>query len=235
MSQRHRQHLWSEAHVAGSPDPTLGAVIGRQLADLRAARGLTQTDAARLLQDNGLRWSRDQVQFLESGKREGIEVRELIALAVTFRAPLSYWLEGAAGLGPGDAPGRWAALDEQMQVDLDWVGWLLAGGNPARNSGGFYGDPVGAFPDSFAETSEYALVTSMPIMAEEKRAAQRLGVTPEAVRSGALRLWGEPLPRRRDREVGTEAMTTKRRAARRGHVTRVLLAELRATIEENDP
>lgn len=200
---------------------------------------MTQREVARLLQANGLEWSRDQVQFLEHGQREGLEVRDLVGLSAAFGVPVAYWLAGPGSAGPGGAPGRWVALSEQIQVELGWLAQLFSG-RAHRGQGalaGFYGEPVGTTAEPPAETAEYGiLMLDAPIDQEEFDAARRLGISPQAVRALGLRLWRMPLVWRRAVLLGPEAesLPTRTRAARRGHITRALLAEMREALREED-
>lgn len=61
----------------------------------------------------------------------------------------------------------------------------------------------------------------------DRKAAQTLGVTPEAVNAAARALWGHGLAAERDRRIGDPAAT----AQKRGRVTRQLIAELKHTIK----
>jgi transcriptional regulator with XRE-family HTH domain len=213
---------------------SFGASAGRQLARLSEERGLSQRDVARLLQGNGLEWSRDQVQYFESGQREGLEVREWVALSAAFGVPLAYWLGGPGGPGPGGAEGRWVALDGQMQVELGWLRSLVR--TRIGSLRGFYGEPVGTLSDPPTETSEFELAMNRPLDKEEREMAHRLGITPEAVRALGLRLWRKPLVWRREELLGRDAGTRPpgRRTALRGHITRALTAEMREALKEDD-
>lgn len=58
------------------------------------------------------------------------------------------------------------------------------------------------------------------------KAARRLGIQPEAADAAARRLWGRGLSAERDARLGT-ATRSRADQARRGHVTRHLIEELR--------
>ncbi|MGW5123278.1 helix-turn-helix domain-containing protein [Streptomyces sp. NPDC004069] len=60
------------------------------------------------------------------------------------------------------------------------------------------------------------------------KAAQRLGWSPQEVDATAHRLWGRSLTAEREARIGG-APRTRADQARRGHVTRQLMGELRAT------
>lgn len=63
----------------------------------------------------------------------------------------------------------------------------------------------------------------------EIKAAARLGMPPEKLRSLAVSLWGHSLSQERERRLGDVAGLSQRSAqARRGHITRQLLVELAA-------
>ena len=61
----------------------------------------------------------------------------------------------------------------------------------------------------------------------ERKAARAVGIEPAMMRAIALDLWGRSLVEERDRRTGHDVSGRSRQAVR-GHVTRALLAELRA-------
>jgi hypothetical protein len=68
----------------------------------------------------------------------------------------------------------------------------------------------------------------------DTKAAQRLRVTPEAIREGAYRLWGKSLTEERDERVKAKASpdaTPRTLQAIRGHITRVMIEELRPALK----
>ena len=69
----------------------------------------------------------------------------------------------------------------------------------------------------------------------ERKAARVLGATPVLVALAAVKCWGRPLTdEREDRmtNAGVEGVSPRVLQARRGHVTRTLLAELRSLLDE---
>jgi transcriptional regulator with XRE-family HTH domain len=60
------------------------AVIGDRVGKIREARGMTRDKLAATLQDLGIDWSRLTVNRLEIGRREGVTVRELLALCLAL-------------------------------------------------------------------------------------------------------------------------------------------------------
>jgi len=67
------------------------------------------------------------------------------------------------------------------------------------------------------------------------KAARRLGADRQDVAVAGQELWGHGLAAERDRRLGVAAGgpgdTARGRQARRGHITRALLDELRPTVE----
>lgn len=112
---------------------------------LRDERGLTAEALAHAMSDLGVPWQRDVVANIENGRRTGITVDELLALAVALEvtpAALLFDLEAesaeiAAGVqatpaealmwtwGMGALPGLTTARpDEAEQLRRVWLEWL---------------------------------------------------------------------------------------------------------------
>lgn len=74
------------AAPAVTPDP-ITKLIGERVLERRNATGMTQTDLGEAMTKLGPRWSRTSVAKLEAGKRGGVTVQELLALATVFDVP----------------------------------------------------------------------------------------------------------------------------------------------------
>jgi hypothetical protein len=67
----------------------------------------------------------------------------------------------------------------------------------------------------------------------ERHASRRLGVDPAQIRLGALALWRRDFDQERDDRVGdVDALEPRSRQARRGLVTREMLAEMEQMLKE---
>src|SRR5688500_12860543 len=73
---------------------TIGQVVGRNLAELREARGQTQREAATFLRGFGLSWTAANIASIESGRRESIDVGALHLLALAYDVRESRLFEG---------------------------------------------------------------------------------------------------------------------------------------------
>ncbi|MGI8680651.1 MAG: hypothetical protein ACR2JO_00655 [Mycobacteriales bacterium] len=184
----------------------LSAVIGAGLAAWRAQQGLRQEDVAFNARHVGLTWTRATVASVELGRRE-LTATELLLLPVA--------LEEAAAV---ESAPLWELVDENAKVTVSagtWlsgrhVRYLLGGPNPQQEW--LIGEPTADLPTE-AET----------------KAAGRLGVAPETVvRRGRAR-WGHRLDDEREQRLGdTSGVPARTVQARRGHITRQLIAELQA-------
>ncbi|MEU8275719.1 helix-turn-helix domain-containing protein [Microbispora bryophytorum] len=197
--------------------PLLGHVVGENLKRLRATAGLTQQQAARLLQANGVRWSRSHVAAFEAGDREVVDVGVLTLIARAFEVPPAELLDGDGPIRiTPEATWTRAALREMLTAGetdeaLTLIGQALR--MAVEAAGG-----------------EHVLVN--PLQADIDL-AMRMGVRPELVTQAAERLWGHPLQAERDRRLAEmEPMTEAQRRTRRGHITRKLTREIEPHLGE---
>lgn len=73
---------------------SIGAAVGENVRTFRAARGITQSEFARMLTTLGERWTKGRVHALENGDRESVTLSELIQLSVVLRKPLHELIAG---------------------------------------------------------------------------------------------------------------------------------------------
>jgi transcriptional regulator with XRE-family HTH domain len=237
-----------QAHVnseAPARWPSVGQVIGENLRRLRSERALTQEEAARTVREVGLPWTRKHVAALETAVREDLTIGELVLLARAFDVPLREWfvdpeareVELIRGTrvrsrGVRQAGVRAAGLYAMFASDPDTSAGPPRTPEPGGSSGGLRS------PVSGREVRLVGQANSLvgPLMRgdevlftlAELKAAERLGWDPDRVRDMAMRLWGTTLNAERDRRVGTTSDGgSSRLGARRGHVTRALIEELR--------
>lgn len=182
----------------------LSAVIGAGLAAWRAQQGLRQEDVALSARHVGLMWTRPTVAAVELGRRE-LTATELLLLPVV--------LEGAAA---GISARLWELVAEDAKVRVSPETWLIGRqvryllGEPNPRQEWLMGEPRADLPTE-----------------AERKAAGRLGVAPETVvRRGRAR-WGHRLDDEREQRLGvTSGVPARTVQARRGHITRQLIAEL---------
>lgn len=186
---------------ARSPEDALAEA----LADTRRERRWAQADLAAYLRSRGLPWTRDTVRHVEDRSRE-VSVSEFFRLVelLHIRFEGSLLLDDSSNSAGGGT---------------DFLVSILQGDGSSREIG-LMQLKVAMYADAEADR------------AIEQSVAERLGVGPEEVREAALRTWGRGLAEERERRV-RRRLDGRDLPARgvqgvRGHVTRDLLAELRA-------
>ena len=187
--------------------PTVGQVVGRNLARLRVRRGRTQKEAAGDLRASGLAWTAATIASIESGRREGIEFGELVLLAHAYDVPVAEFFQGEGEVRlSGEATVELAALRR----------WLAGAGELVVTLSGLAAKrALGLIP---GETVSFQADAEL---------AARLGLRPEDVSAAAEKLWGRTLHQERERRLAELGeMTPAQRRSRRGHITRRLAREL---------
>lgn len=204
--------------------PSFEVALGRRLREARTARGLTSAEVAERSRELGLRWDRSAVGKIETGDRP-VSVIELYILAMITRQPVvelvpheACWLTESVTAHEGALPANMAGL-----------------------AGGL--DPVG-LRSALTEAKAGVERADARVLATERRVAmsrteavtkvaRRLEADPWMVATAADRLWGHTLEIERDQRTGVvEGEAMRARQARRGHVTRTLVEELRPAVEE---
>jgi transcriptional regulator with XRE-family HTH domain len=233
------------------PPVPLHQLIGARLRQLREAAGLRQEDIATQARVLGFDWVRGTVAMIEGGHRR-VTLEEFLALPLL----LSYVGIPDISLSrliPTDTP---AQLNAQAAVSADTAHRFLTGksageqdtqkGGPAVTEGRDEWDEAIALwrrwatgrsrrprgPDPAAISA--AIVDSRGDALAN--AARVLDVSPVAVSLAALLTWGRLLTAERDdrvrQRVGASAPDARTLQAVRGHVTRTLLEELRAVLQD---
>jgi transcriptional regulator with XRE-family HTH domain len=201
-----------------------GEVIGGALRRLRRERGLTQEQVALKAQDAGLPWTADTVAGLELGRREDLTVGELLVLttAMDIKSAVDWFREA-----------DWVQATPYVCMDQEAVVSILEG--RLDDQGRHFGHGQVDYRNAPRSMVIAGLVGLFRPTDAEFNAAGRLGVRVDAIMAAAQHLWdGRRLDEERDRRLGsTKDMTPNERRARRGRVTRALLGELRAALDES--
>lgn len=198
--------------------PLVGHVAGENLKRLRNEAGVTQAEAARRLQANGVRWTRSQVAAFEAGNRESVDIGVLVLMARCVGVPAAEFFagEGSVRITP-EATWTRRAFRE-----------LLSGG-PTEEALTLTGH---AFR-TMLEGAGISHAQVNPIQADTELAS-RLGVPVEQVVAAAERLWGHAVQQERERQIAEmEPMTEQERRTRRGHITRRLAKLIEPEIRGN--
>lgn len=170
------------------------------------------------------------VAAIESGERSA-SYPEILALSVVFGVPQHELLagDGMVIVSPQQATSLFYAEPGHSAVQLggripleslrqaSQLGYLMAASY------------TGAQGTMSGDMFDIAIKTGSFIVDDDTRkAAKRLGVTAEQVGAAAQRLWGQTLALERDDRLGDiEGLPARTVQARRGHVTRRLISELR--------
>jgi transcriptional regulator with XRE-family HTH domain len=214
----------------------LHQVIGRRLRALRTAAGRLQEDVAAAARAWGFDWQRGTVAMIELGRRR-VTAEELIALpAIARDAGLEGFslgedvmvilspLAGAPTLSPS-GPLR------SHHVELVPIGHGRAPDTPeAREIRRL--EPRLRHKQAEAEVFRIALESHGDA---ETKAARVLGVSPIVVAMAAQRRFRQSLTAQRDAVAagreGIGSIDPRRLQARRGHITRQLVEELRPFVK----
>lgn len=186
---------------------TLGAVVGENLARLRASRRQTQTEAAAFLREHGLSWSSANVAQIESGRRQNLTVTDLVMLSDAYKVQPAEWFAGKGSI----------QIAEHVRITREELRQALAGGD------------FTVMLDAHQRARRY--VGSEPARA----ASLQLRRPVEEVEAAAADLWRRSVQDERDQRVGDVADRPMRSVqALRGQVTRALVAELRSHFEAQE-
>lgn len=223
-------------------------VVGENVRRIREAAGARQEDVATAARGMGLSWTRSKVAALERGDKS-LDLAETVLLAEAIGevagqpVSLSDLFAGAGAvrlsrkmLLTRDALRRFVG-DEPVQLlltdvpDQDvWIQAAIAGVQAATEAVPAKLERMRllAGPGVAMQT----LVHAEAVVGEvEERAGRSLGLSKVEVAWLSVRLWGRTLGEERDARV-TEDVPTATRSAMRGRVTRELVKELRARLEE---
>jgi hypothetical protein len=200
--------------MANTPAP-LRQVVAARLRQYRehSLLGLTQDHVGRAAQRLGFDWGRSSVAAIELGERD-LSAAELLALPYIIDEAVRVSMPGArvsfrVSLAELLAPGRLEVLALSDVVHL----------RPKQVETWLGADPPGIAPRRLTDDTTGEA---------EQKAARRLGVDISVLASTTNNLWGRSLTAERDaRLTGRDDLTPQTR----GHVTRVLLDEIRDELE----
>jgi transcriptional regulator with XRE-family HTH domain len=204
-----------------NPAPNLAKALGHRVRVLRTGKGWSQLRLAELAVESGLReWRRPLIANLEAGHRR-LDLGEAIVLASVFGVPLLDLL-----------PAERLLLTEHRAMSPQQVRWYLSGGLDGKEDRTrdleLDADYLAWFLGRSTEREEAAA-----------KAARALGISRSEIDSLAQALWGTSLPAERDRRLAempdAEELSARSRQARRGHITRALLSELRQHMATKRP
>ncbi len=231
----------------------LGGILGAAIREARETRRLRQDDLAAVAREVGLPWTRVTVAAIEIGRRR-LTLDEFLLLPAVLNftelaelfpmdswvgltketsvhsTELKYILSGKAGKGhPGnyDTPAQRKLQNEfpRQQIRDIVQGTVIPKVVEVIRR---------VWPEVESGGNEFLIQCEMEAKRDaEQKAARRLHVSPFEVALAAQKLWGRSLTAERDRQVAfreTDAAATGRRRAIRGHVTRLLVEEIRPLV-----
>ena len=173
-------------------------VIARNLAELRAERGSTQTDVAEAMRRVGFRWQSNRVAQIETLRRP-VALLEVVGLSRAFGVSVSRLLSGEDEID----------LPTGTTVPLAAIRAALAG------------EPVSSDDWQVAERRNAA-------RDELRKIAKRLDLDWKDLSALSFTMWGgRSFFAERESRLGDVSGMSKRSAqTKRGHVTRALLADI---------
>jgi transcriptional regulator with XRE-family HTH domain len=224
---------------AVEPAP-FGVALGHRLRVLRERGGHTADDMARYARIHGLGWDRSTYARIELGQRT-VTAAELLLLPRVFECPLTDLLP--------DEPVRLTdtatATPEALRTAVTrrprrGDGWHLPQVEGMVEDGLAIARRLGTITDEHARKDYPEAAWAVMYAAGDTKddatikAAARLGASTLDVAVAAVLTWERSLAQERDARVTATggATTARTQQARRGHVTRALLEELRPVIEE---
>jgi len=226
------------AHEATlKPALPFSVALGHRLRQVREERQKTAAEVASMSRFVGLNLDRATVIRIELGQRQ-VSVTDLLLLATLYAKAVADLLPNE----PVQLSEVAGATPQQLRAALTAppTGWELPRLHHAFRRGlnkAWTGAALNAkrFPGAAPFTvMEAAADGRGEVDQTVKGAARRLNVSSEQVRVAARRLWDRTLTDERDRRVTALGGVTTARAkqARRGHITRALLAELAPEVEK---
>ncbi|MGY1680711.1 helix-turn-helix domain-containing protein [Geodermatophilus sp. SYSU D01176] len=182
----------------------LDRLIAKRLGAFLENSGMRRQDLANAMNVMGFRWTANRVTQVVTGRRP-LSLLELAGICA-HGVPLSELLGEDGEIQLPDGTVRVAELWPALSGEGTWA-------QRAARERGIAGTSVeGWIPNEAAI-----------------KAGKRLGIAPGLVDLWAHSLWGHSLADERDRRVGStrEGETPRALQARRGHVTRALIEELK--------
>lgn len=176
---------------------------------------------------HGAHWTQTTVSAVEHGTRS-CSLVEVAALLWAFRAGLDDLLAGDDTI---DTPFNIGPIDGVARVRLPWMRMALTQPSQHRPQEPFEAHTVEGVQlvTSIANPPVATSGSFLPGFDDATmKAARSIGRDPAEVHRAAVRLWRKSLPARRDDLLGDVSGVPARTVqARRGHITRQLLDELR--------
>lgn len=222
--------------MAEPKPPKLSAWIGQWVAELRRSSGVTQEEVARAARKAGLDWKRSSVSALEAGRRDLTLEEALLLLVVLSEIETP---EGPALIGTETRLVELLPPTDHLRLGAgEWPTAMvkaLLTGEPlfeAITSG--QADEIAA--RLWKQSRERAAEPWTAGLAEQT-AARTLAVPASEIDRVARKLWKRTLTAERERRVTETAppgANARSLQAIRGHVTRTLLAELRAALDASE-
>lgn len=221
-------------YVAVVPE-SLAAALGRRVAELRSSAGSRQEDVVKAARQLGLPWAQSSVVDLERGRRR-LSAEELVLLPAVMtealRRPVSLTdlLAVDAVVDIGRARMSTAAVSALLAGrpagDIDVMGSEDEAIEAVATARQHLADVIKLGAGDMYEAEGTALVREAG--GAERKAARQLGLPLATVAIAAHQRWGRSLTDEREFRLGQASADDARTVqARRGHVTRTLLGELR--------
>jgi hypothetical protein len=216
--------------------PTLSQVIGEGLRAMRAASRARQEDVALAARGAGLDWTRATVAAIENNRR-ALSIEEFLilphVLADVTGEPVSLAELITTEWGAVELTERLVYEPADLRAMLVFVvarPWTPAERATEALVHALFTRPAREMLERVwpaRSDAEYEAVAREAAGETERAAAAKLQLRPLALSALAHRLWGRGLSAERDRRVAELGEASSRTVqARRGHVTRRLLAEL---------
>jgi transcriptional regulator with XRE-family HTH domain len=198
------------------------AAVGRRIRKLREEAGRSQDELADAARRAGIDWTRASVASLETGRR-GLDAEEFMLLPLALKI-----LTGRDQWRLGDLlPDVWIRMPLGAVTHARSLRRLLAGESVEG-----WGVAAGT-----AEDMDRAADRLKEQTEAVRHAARRLEVEPGTVSRAAERLWRRSFSEEREQRVaerGGAGASPRSLQAIRGHVTRVLINELRQALEQEE-
>jgi transcriptional regulator with XRE-family HTH domain len=203
-------------------------VVGANVRRLREVEGVTQAELVEKCERMGLHWARSKLSALEAGRRPTTGLGELLTFAMALHAPVSEMFAGE---------GKVIITPTSFEIARRGVEALLsAEPSPIDSSTSSpWAFPAGSSSKGDLEASEGDLeARAKDLRGRLARLIEVLDSTEDVVRRQIEDQYGHDLTTERDRRVEEMGpMSLRERRARRGHVTRQLVGELREALEES--
>jgi transcriptional regulator with XRE-family HTH domain len=201
---------------------SVSAAVGRRIRKFREEAGRSQDELADAARRAGIDWTRASVASLETGRR-GLEAEEFMLLPLALKI-----LTGRDQWRLGDLlPDVWIRMPLGAMTHARSLRRLLAGESVEG-----WGVAAGT-----AEDMDRAADRLKEQTEAVRHAARRLEVEPGTVSRAADRLWRRSFSEEREQRVaerGGAGASPRSLQAIRGHVTRVLINELRQALEQEE-